>query len=195
MRARLAWTLLLPALVVTEHVGHVLVHRIQEPDAHARAQLLAHTGHGYMGYLQEVVGVCVILVGAALVARVAAGFRNRPLRVMPSWWWAGLPAVAFLLQEWFGELVHAGAIEWSPLLEPVLALGVALELICGVLCLVLVRKLLVAAHTVGRALAGALERRPRLATLAIEACTPQFARPRLVALAGGAGERAPPAFG
>jgi hypothetical protein len=173
----------------------VLVHRIQEPDAHARAELLAHTGHGYMGHLQDVVGLCVMLAGAALLSRVVAGFRNRPLRAPPSWWWAGLPALAFLLQEWFGELVHAGAVEWSPLLEPVLALGVALELVCGALCVFLVRKLLVAAHTVGRALAHAVERRPRLAAVSVELCTPQLERPRLLALVRGAGERAPPSFG
>ena len=173
----------------------MLVHRIQEPDARARAELLAHTGHGYMGYLQDVVGLCVMLVGAALISRVVAGFRNRPLRALPCWWWAGLPALAFLLQEWFGELVHHGAVEWSPLLEPVLVLGVGLELVSGAICVLLVRKLLVAAHTVGRALANAVERRPRLAALAVELCTPQFARPRLLALARGAGERAPPTFG
>jgi hypothetical protein len=73
-------------------------------------------------------------------------------------------------------------------------LGVALELLCGALCLLLVRKLLVAAHTVGRALANAVERRPRLVALRVELCCAQPERPRLLALARGAGERAPPSF-
>jgi hypothetical protein len=181
--------------MVAEHAGHVLVHRIQEPDAHARAVLLASTGHGYMGYLQGVVGLCAVLVVAGLIGRVVAGFRSRPLRALPSLWWAGLPAVAFLLQEWFGELGHNGAVQWSPLLEPVLVLGVALETVCGVACVLLVRRLLVAAHAVGRALADAVESRPPLATLSLERCWPQVERQRLIALARGAGERAPPAFG
>lgn len=195
MRARLALSLLLPALVVAEHAGHVLVHRIQEPDAHARAALLASTGHGYMGYVQGLVGLCAMLVGAGLTGRVMAGFRNQPLRPLPSWWWSGLPAMAFLLQEWSGDLAHAGAVTWPPLLEPVLALGVTLELVCGVVCLLLVRKLLVAAHAVGRALADAVECRPRLTTLAVKRCCPQLERLRPIALAHGAGERAPPLFG
>jgi hypothetical protein len=191
VRTRIAWSLLVPALIAAEHGGHVLVHRLQEPDAHSRAELLAQTGHGYMGYLQALMGVCAVLIGAALIGRVRAGFRNRPLNALPGWWWSALPALAFLLQEWFGQLIHTGGAEWSTLL----ALGAALELACGVLCVLLVRKLLVAAHTVGRALADEIAARPRLAILAVSLCGPQLEQPRLIALARGTGERAPPSFG
>jgi hypothetical protein len=194
MRARLLWPFL-PALVLAEHVGHVLVHRIEEPDAHARAQLLTQTGHGYMGYLQAPLGLCLVLVLATLVSRVVAGFGHRPLGAAPSWWWAGLPAIAFVLQEPLGEVIHAGSFDWSMFLSPVLLLGATLELGCGVLCLILVRKLLAAAHAVGRVLAGAVSRRPRLVSLTVELCSAQTAPPRRVALAHGAGERAPPFFG
>jgi hypothetical protein len=194
MRARLLWPFL-PALVLAEHVGHVLVHRIEEPDAHARAQLLTQTGHGYMDYLQAPLGLCLVLVAATLVSRVIAGFRQRPKRAAPSWWWAGLPAVAFVLQEPLGEVAHAGAFEWSMLLSPVSLLGATLEFGCGLLCLILVRKLLAAAHNVGCAFAGAASCRPRLAPLAVELSCAQIALPRRLALAHGAGERAPPLFG
>jgi hypothetical protein len=191
VRTRVAWPLLLPALIVAEHGGHVLVHRLQEPNANSRAELLAHTGHGYMGYLQALVGVCAVLVGAALVACVRAGFRRRPLAALPAWWWAGLPALAFLFQESVGRLIHTGGAEWSTLF----ALGAALELACGVLCVLLVRRLLVAAHSVGRALADAIAARPRLALLAVPLSGPQLWQPPLIALARGSGERAPPRFG
>ena len=194
MRARLLWPFL-PALVLAEHVGHVLVHRIEEPDAHARTQLLTQTGHGYMGYLQAPLGLCLVLIAATLVSRVVAGFRQRPLRAAPSWWWVGLPALAFVLQEPLGEVVHAGAFEWSMALRPVLLLGATLEFGCGLLCLILVRKLLAAAHTVGRVLAGPASCRPRLAPLVVELCCAQIAPPLRLALAHGAGERAPPLFG
>ena len=46
MRARLLWPFL-PALALAEHAGDGPVHRIQEPEAHARTQLLTQTGHGY----------------------------------------------------------------------------------------------------------------------------------------------------
>jgi hypothetical protein len=195
VRARLAWSLLLPALVVAEHAGHVLVHRLQEPDSHARAQLLAQTGHGYMGYFEHVVWLCLVLVGAALINRVVAAFRNKPFRTMPSWWWACVPAAAFVLQESLGEVVHAGVLESAPLLEPLMALGFAVELLCGLACVFAVRKLLVAAHRVGRALAEATARRPRLIAVRLEPCGAWPERPRLLALARGIGERAPPAFG
>jgi hypothetical protein len=194
MRPRLLWPFL-PALVLAEHVGHVLVHRIEEPDAHARAQLLTQTGHAYMGYLQAPLGLCLALVAATLVSRVIAGFRQRPMRAAPSWWWAGLPALAFVLQEPLGEVVHAGVFEWSMLLSPVSLLGATLEFGCGLLCLILVRKLLAAAHNVGRAFAGAASCRPRLVSITAELCCPQIAPPSRLALAHGAGERAPPFFG
>ena len=194
MRARLLWPFL-PALMVAEHLGHVLVHRIEEPDAHARAQLLTQTGHGYMDYLQAPLGLCLVLVAATLVSRVVAGFRHRPMRAAPLWWWAGLPALAFVLQEPLGEVLHAGAFEWSMLFSPVLLLGATLEFGCGLVCLILVRKLLAAAHNVGRVLAIAASSRPGIASLTGELCCPQIAPPRRLALAHGAGERAPPVFG
>jgi hypothetical protein len=194
MRARLLWPFL-PALVLTEHVGHVLVHRVEEPDAHARAQLLTQTGHGYMGYLEAPLGLCLVLIAATLVSRVVAGFRHRPLESELSWWWSSLPALAFVLQEPLGEVIHTGSFDWSMLLSPVLLLGATLEFGCGLLCLILVRKLLAAAQAVGRALAGAASCRSRLASLTVELCSTQIAPPRRVALAHGAGERAPPLFG
>ena len=116
--------------------------------------------------------------------------------MLPSWWWAAIPALAFLFQEWLGELAHLGAVEWSPLLEPVMAVGVAFELVCGALCVLLVRRLLVAAHSVGRSLAAAVERRTPLAVLSLELRGHQLERPRLLlALASGGGDRAPPVFG
>jgi hypothetical protein len=195
VRPFVAWSLTLPALLVTEHAGHVLVHRIEERDAHAREQLLAQTGHGYMSSLEAFVGLCVVLVAAGLAGRVVAGFRNRPLRRLPTWWCAGLPAVAFLLQEEVGRFLQTGGVERATAFEPVLAFGALLQVAGGLLCVLLVRKLLLAAHSAGRALARSSARRARLAAIAVELRCPQFEQPRLLTLAHGAGERAPPVFG
>ena len=92
-------------------------------------------------------------------------------------------------------MVHAGAFEWSMLLSPVLLLGATLEFGCGLICLILIRRLLAAAHTVGRAFAGAVSCRPRLVSITAELCCPRITPPRRLALAHGAGERAPPLFG
>jgi hypothetical protein len=194
MRTRILWPFV-PALLLAQHLGHVLVHRIEEPDASARAQLLTQTGHDYMGYLQAPLGLCVVLVGAALVSRAVAGFRRRPLRVQPSWWWSVMPALAFLIQEPLGQVVHTGALEPSMLLSPILLLGASLEFACGLVCLFLVRRLLAAAHAIGGALAAVRRPRSPLASIAASLCTPQIAPPRRLALAHCAGERAPPVLG
>lgn len=195
VRSRWFWTLLLPALVVAEHLGHGLTHWVREPDDRTREQLLAQSGHGYAGYLETIVALCVVLVGAGLAARAVAGFRHRPLRGLPSLWWAGLPVAAFALQEPLGVLVHDGPGGLALLADPVLALGAVLELAGGLLCVLVVRKLSVAAHRAGRALA-ALRRRPlRGATTAAQPAPSDVVPIRLRAPAYGGGKRAPPAFG
>jgi hypothetical protein len=153
------------------------------------------SGHGYAGYLETIVALCVVLVGAGLAARAVAGFRQRPLRELPSLWWAGLPVAAFALQELLGVLVHDGPDGLALLADPVLALGAVLELAGGLLCVLVVRKLSVAAHRAGRALA-ALRRRPlRGATTAAQPVPADVVPIRLRAPAYGGGKRAPPAFG
>jgi hypothetical protein len=186
---------MLPALVVAEHLGHELTHWVQEPNARAREQLLADSGHGYIGYLETAVALCVVLLAAGLAGRVVSGFRQRPLAGLPSWWWAALPAAVFALQETFGVLVHDGAATLPLLADPVLGLGAVLELSFGLLCVLVVRKLSVAAHRAGRALA-ALRRPPLRGIAATAQRTPAAVVPlRLGAPAYGGGTRAPPAFG
>ena len=193
MRSRWFWTLLLPALVVAEHLGHGLTHWVQEPDARVRETLLAESGHGYMGYLSTLVALCVVLVVAGLAGRVVAGFRRRPLRGLPSWWWAALPVAVFAVQETLGVLRHDGAAGLLP--DPVLGLGAVLELAAGLLCLLIVRKLSVAAHRAGRALAARKPSRPRPSAAPALATPLEVAPVRLRAPAYGGGKRAPPAFG
>lgn len=194
MRARVAWSLTLPVLVVGELAGHSLAYRIVAPDAHERAALLARTGHQYLSFVHPVVGLCLAFAAAAVVARVAAGFRGRAPRRIPSWRFAALPSAAFLLQEYTERLVHAGHLEWGTVVEPAVAVGVLLQLPCGLLALWLVRTLLRLADSAGRALAS-----PRLATVRSRFATmlafAAAAEPlRLVPLARGSAERGPPSF-
>jgi hypothetical protein len=195
MRTRWFWTLLLPALVVSEHLGHGLTHWVQEPNDRMREQLLAESGHGYTGVLQTIVALSVVLMGAGLGGRVVAGFRHRPLHGIPSWSWAALPVVVFGLQELIGVVLHDGAGRLSLLADPVLGLGAVLELVVGLGCVFVVRKLSVAAHRAGRALA-ARRRGPVRAADSLAERAPAYVAPfRLRAPAYGGGTRAPPAFG
>jgi hypothetical protein len=191
VRRRIAWALVLPALVGGELVGHALAYRIVAPDASKREVLLEQTGHAYLAYLHPVFGICLALVLAALAQRVIAGSRGLPARSIPSWWFALLPSVAFLLQEYTERLAYHGHIVWSTVTEPAVAIGVLLEIPCGIAILLALRVLLRVAHRAGVLLAGRSRPRPiRLQTAGLQAGRTD--RPSLVALARGAAERAPP---
>jgi hypothetical protein len=191
VRRRIAWALVLPALVGGELVGHSLAYRIVAPDASKREVLLEQTGHAYLAYLHPVFGICLALVLAALAQRVIAGSRGLPARSIPSRWFALLPSVAFLLQEYTERLAYHGHIVWGTVTEPAVAIGVLLQIPCGIAILLALRLLLRVAHRAGVLLAA--RSRPRPVRLRSTAVQPRrIDRPSLVALARGAAERAPP---
>ncbi len=192
MRQRAAWLLAVPVLVVGEMAGHSLAYRIVAPNAAKRALLLERTGHAYLADLHPLVGVCLVLAVAAVVQHAVASFRGRPVRRVPSWRFALLPAVAFVLQEYTERLAYHGHVVWGTIAEPAVAVGVLLQIPCGLLALLLVRALLRAADSAGRALAARTTGgRIRPATLLLPP-SHRAERPRLVALARGTAERGPP---
>ena len=192
MRQRATWWLVVPTLVVGEMTGHSLAYRIVAPDAAGRGLLLERTGHAYLADLHPLVGVCLVLAAAAVVQRALASFRGRPVRRVPSWRFALLPALAFVLQEYTERLTYNGHVVWGTIAEPAVALGVCLQIPCGFVALLLVRALLRAAHHAGRALAARVGGgRTRPVTFLLPA-SHRAEPPRLVALARGVGERGPP---
>jgi hypothetical protein len=194
VRARIAWSVTLPVLVVGELAGHSLAYRLAAPDPAVRAVLLERTGHSYLSLLHPVAGLCLALLSAALGGRVVAAWRCNPRRAAPSWWFALLPPFAFLLQEHLERLVHTGHVVWSTPTEPAVMIGLALQVPCGLFAVWLVRTLLRLAHSAGRALAGACGTSPRLVPLLLAVPSGQKFTPRLVALARGVAERGPPSF-
>jgi hypothetical protein len=194
VRARIAWSVTLPVLVVGELAGHSLAYRLAAPDPTVRAALLERTGHSYLSALHPVLGLCLALLAAAFGGRVAAAWRGKARRAAPSWWFALLPVLAFLLQEYLERLVHTGHVVWSTSTEPAVVIGLALQIPCGLFAVWLVRMLLRLAHSAGRALAAAGGARPRLLPLLLAAPGRQVFAPRLAALARGAAERGPPLF-
>src|SRR5207245_11087461 len=75
-RARVAWSLALPIVVVGELAGRSLAYLIVAPDAHQRALLLARTGHRYLEYLDPFVGICLAACAVAVARTALAGFRR-----------------------------------------------------------------------------------------------------------------------
>ena len=191
MRQRAAWWLAVPILVVGELAGHSLAYRIVAPNAAKRALLLERTGHAYLADLHPLVGVCLVLAVAAVVQRAVASFRGLPVRRVPSWRFALLPAVAFVLQEYTERFAYHGHVVWGTIAEPAVAVGVLLQIPCGLLALLLVRALLRAADSAGRALA-ARATGGRSRPVLLRPPAHRADRPRLVALARGTAERGPP---
>lgn len=179
-------------LVVGEMAGHSLAYRIVAPDAAKRALLLERTGHAYLADLHPLVGVSLVLAAAAVVQRAVASFHGRPVRRVPSWRFALLPALAFVLQEYTERLAYNGHVVWGTIAEPAVAVGVLLQIPCGFVALVVVRALLRAAHEAGRALAARATVRPARPSMLLLPPSHRAERPPLVALARGVAERGPP---
>jgi hypothetical protein len=194
MRVRAAWALTLPLLVVGELGGHWLAYRLADSDPHARAELLAQTGHGqrYLALLPPVVSVCLLL--AALVFARSAVAGARPRRRLPAWVVVMAPAVGFVAQEFIERVAHTGRLDWTVALERAVVIGIALQIPCGVLCLWLVRALLRVADSVGSVLAGLGASRARRVVPTARWAALVLAVPA-VAVAGNAAGRAPPLFG
>jgi len=192
VRTRAGWLLTLPLLVASETAGHAVVVRFLDPHGE-RHTLLARTTEDYLGYLYAAAVICLLLGVAVLARRAAASFRGHDPWPLPSWKLAGIPSVAFLAQEHLEAIFHNGG-DWLVISEPVVLLGAALQLPFGLLALWLVRALLRVADGLGYALARRAGRRARVRPAPQLVHGPQDGPLRLLGLARGLAERAPPSF-
>jgi hypothetical protein len=188
MRARTFWFLTLPALFVAETTGHTLVAGAIDP-RDARHRVLSNV---LEDFALPFVALVVLLAAAILGRRVLASFRAEGPQRLPSWRLAALPALGFLAQEYAEKLVHDGRFAALTALEPLVVIGVALQLVLGLLTIWLVRTLLRAAEQLGCTLA---RRGPRWARRAQRLRVRPFhaPEPRLPVLASQQAGRAPPA--
>src|SRR6266511_3706293 len=173
----LAWLSTVPLMVTGLLAGHAIGYLLAVPDAHARTDALAHSGHGYLGY-------------APLALRALAGFRGVPSRPAASPALVLLPPLAFAVQEHLERLVHTGLVSWTTALQPSFLLGLALQLPFALAALLIARALESVAYAVGQALAAAVPlTRPRSL---VPSSALVRAVPHPAGLARGYGERAPP---
>jgi len=162
MKARRVWLLTLPFLLLSESLGHALVARMVDSEG-ARHHLVLGGMVDYDEYAHAALAVLIVLAGAALVQRMLASFRTGGTRLLPAWRLAAVPPLVFLAQEHVERLVQDGDLGWLTAVEPVVLVGVALQVPCGLLALWLARALLRAADELGCALArrsSAAARRP-----------------------------------
>ncbi|MGZ8648548.1 MAG: hypothetical protein ACXW08_07970 [Solirubrobacteraceae bacterium] len=181
---RLAWTLVAPLLALATLAGHQAGYRVAVPGASARAEALAHDGHGYFAYLPLVTGAFVALAVVGLAVRARGGGRS----TLPLWLAAALPPAGFVAQETLERLVgahHAGA--GAMLGEPAFLVGLALQLPFALLALLLARRLQRFADTL------ALGRRRRSwPAVAEQRCADEVFLPRSRPLALARSVRGPP---
>lgn len=190
MRQRLAWVATAPLMVGGLLTAHWFAYRLAIPDAHARANVLAHSGHGYLAYTPLALLVSLGVLLAALALRALAAFRGELRRPAISPAIVLLPLVAFVVQEHVERLVYTGQIPWTAVLEPSFLVGLALQLPFALAALLVAWALDSVARAVGLALASSAPRPVLSAFVPAPASVP--APPRLVGLARGYGERAPP---
>jgi len=143
LRARLPLWCSIPAGVLAAHaIGYFIVYR----DARYRADVLAATGHGYLGHA---VIVAVIAAAAAVSVAVARGVREeRATR----WWDAALRIAVVQTAAFFGvevmERVAAGVRPFSGM-GHVLLIGAIVQLFMGAV----VASVLLAFERAGRTIA------------------------------------------
>ena len=109
--------------------GHWLTYLVVRPEHHGRAEILASTGHGYLGVAVEA-AVLVVLVAAAgaFLGRLTGGGERTPgFRSLTTGLWS-FQLAAFLLLE-IAERAVAGSFEG---LVAVAVVGAAMQLVVAI---------------------------------------------------------------
>lgn len=153
MRRSLPWLVALPLMLAGSQAAHALAYALVFPQASARSQTLAETGHGYLDGLPFALAITgtIALLALAAAAFDAAQGRGR-IRMLPAAAVAVLPPAAFALQEVVELSLHTGTFGWRAVLAPTFLPGLLLQLPFAAAGYLLTRLLLRTAERVGRAI-------------------------------------------
>src|SRR5579875_1527132 len=135
-------------------LAHALAYRIVYPQASVRWQVLAATGHGYLGWAPLAIGIAGAVALAGVASTAADAVRRRELRPLPAWAFASLPLVGFFIQELLERWVASGSLPWWLFEQPTFRVGLLLQLPFAALAYLVAKLLLRAGHAVGRLLLG-----------------------------------------
>lgn len=194
MRRASAWLVVVPLMVAGTEAAHALAYRLVYPQAAVRWQVLAATGHGYLGWAPLLLGVGGALALVGLFACVVDSARRRSPRPVSPWMFGLLPLIGFSIQELLERWFVGGGLPWWMVEQPTFRIGLLLQLPFALVAFLLARVLLRVVERVGRALR---RDRPPVA-LPAQRCRwfPVAVLPsRLAVLAAGYAERGPPAVG
>lgn len=126
-RHALAWVLVTPLAAVGVLATHAVAYLVTG----------VHPGpaHAYLAHAPQVLFVL------ATLALVGLAVQDRSLSRLSAWWVAPLAPLGFACQEHVERLVHTGELPFL-VTSPTFVLGVALQLPVGLLCVLLVRRVL-----------------------------------------------------
>jgi hypothetical protein len=191
MRRALVWMVVLPLTAGGCLAAHALAYRSVASNAHERENLLALTGHGYLGYAPLALGVLVAVLVVALGLVAAGAARGSPGPRPSAWPFFILPLLGFVVQENAERFVHDGSLSAATMLEPALFVGVILQVPFALAAFLVARALLAVAEVMGRSLAVVPNRCP-LAPVVPHVLPGAADLARIPVLALGYPERGPP---
>jgi hypothetical protein len=191
-RRVLAWFVSVPLVLAGVEGGHWLAYRLVYPNSSLRAQVLVHSGHGYLSYapllfaVAGAVGLCAF--GLRVLGR---GRRDSVLVQVPLLPFLLVAPLAFAFQECSERLLIGGWPFAAPL-APTFLPGLVFQAPFALLAFLLARWLLRAAERLRGFAAGfgAAPPFPSAPQAALSMRLIQLRRP--TALAGGHAERGPP---
>lgn len=157
-----AWLVVVPLMLGGTEVAHALSYWLVYPQAVVRWQVLAATGHGYLGWWPLVLGSGGAIGLAGFASGVIGVARGRPARQVPAWAFGVLPLAGFTLQEFLERWLALGGFPWWMVEQQTFRVGLLLQVPFALVAFVAARLLLRAARGIGRVLVGD---RPRLVRL------------------------------
>jgi hypothetical protein len=164
-------------------LGHGLAYAVVQPDAHARAGLLAQTGHAYLHLLEAPAAfLSFAMVGVLFLSRVTRRDEvTPPARGVTFWHLAGLQVAAFVGME-VAERLVAGVSLTGLLHGGLLAIGVVTQLLVAAAIVWIMRRVPTIAARTATALRSAVWSAPgpALAVIAPPAGLPHRAPERSV---------------
>ena len=193
MRRPLTWLVTIPLAFGSAVGGHDLASQLASVKTQAHASALAAEGRSDLVWLPYALGALATFVVIGLLVCVLEAAAGAPPRGRAGLGLAAVPLVVFVLQEHIAQLLAGNHIQLVHVsLEPRFALGLLLQLPCGLVACLIGRLLLRAAEELGYRLRSrrevpvlSLPGRPPWAAVAVDL-------PRAPALALGYGQRGPP---
>ena len=161
MRRSLTWLVTLPLAFGSAVGGHDLAAHFTPLRTQAHASALAASGQGHLVWVPYVLGALATFLVVGLVIRALEAAAGTPRRGGAGLGLAAVPVIVFVLQEHIAQLLtgsYAQLVHVS--LEPRFALGLLLQLPCGLLACLIARFLLRAAEELGFRLAAGGTIRP-----------------------------------